>query len=236
MQTINNTFITLRGVSKSYRDGSTDAVRYILHQADFSAQQGEIVVLLGRSGSGKSTLLNLLSGIDVPDIEDGNEGTICIGGQTITMLSEQDRTLFRRQHIGFVFQFFNLLPTLTVEENVLLPLELNNRVGTSDPETARELLAEVGLADRAHTFPDRLSGGEQQRVAIVRALIHQPMLILADEPTGNLDAETGAQVLNLLDRLVRRTGKTMVMATHSKDIVGLADRVVTVREGKIVEG
>lgn len=223
-------FIRFRGVSKSYIEGETSAARRVLHEADFSMQRGEIVVVVGRSGSGKSTLLNLLSGIDAADA-----GTISVAGRDIGTLPERERTLFRREHIGFVFQFFNLLPMLTVEENVLLPLELNRRAAANDRQTALELLAEVGLADRAGAFPDRLSGGEQQRVAIVRALAHNPALILADEPTGNLDAETGTQVLNLLDRLVRRTGKTMVMATHSQDVIGLADRVVTVREGKIVE-
>jgi putative ABC transport system ATP-binding protein len=219
-------FISLHGVSKSYQEGG--AQRSVLHEADFAAHEGEIVVLLGRSGSGKSTLLNLLSGIDLPDT-----GDVCVGGQAINALSERDRTMLRRQHIGFVFQFFNLLPTLTVEENLLLPLELNGRTSRNDREAALELLSEVGLLHRAQTFPDRLSGGEQQRVAIVRALVHRPLLVLADEPTGNLDFETGLHVLDLLDRLVRRAGKTMVMATHSKDVIGLADRIVTVREGKI---
>jgi len=225
-------FLELRGVTKYYTEGTGESrlERIILHQAQLSVAQGEIVVVLGRSGSGKSTLLNLFSGIDLPD-----GGEVIVGGNSINTLSEHDRTVFRRRHIGFVFQFFNLLPTLTVEENILLPLELNNRTGSEDRHYALELLAEVGLAHRARTFPDKLSGGEQQRVAIVRAFVHNPTLVLADEPTGNLDLETGVQVMALLDKLVRQQGKTLLMATHSPDVIGLADRVVTVQEGHIIE-
>ena len=186
-------------------------------------------MLVGRSGTGKSTLLNLLSGIDPP-----NSGEVVIDGVTISALSERERTLFRRDKIGFVFQFFNLIPTLTVEENILLPLELKGRVGPEQHRTALALLDEVGLADRAGSFPDRLSGGEQQRVAVARALAHDPLLVLADEPTGNLDLETGLQVLDLLDRLTRRAGKTMVMVTHSREVVGIADRVFRVEDCRLV--
>jgi putative ABC transport system ATP-binding protein len=179
---------------------------------------------LGRSGSGKSTFLNLLSGIDPPD-----SGKIIINGTEITALSEQDRTLFRRHHIGFVFQSYNLIPTLTVAENLLLPLELIKRLTRKDRDDVAELLEKLKLSDRLDSYPDRLSGGEQQRVAIARALIHDPDVILADEPTGNLDLDTAGQVLELLDILVKKAGKTLIMATHSQEVIGKADRVLSIR-------
>src|SRR5690606_33729689 len=188
--------ITLQGVTKTYREG--DREHAVLRGLDLTLEPGAFVVLLGRSGSGKSTLLNLISGIDLP-----SGGTIRYGDTDLTALSEQERTLFRRRHIGFVFQAFNLIPTLTVEENILLPLELAGRLGAAEREQALAFLDDVGLRDRADSFPDRLSGGEQQRIAIARALAHRPDLVLADEPTGNLDYETGRQVLDVLDRLVR---------------------------------
>ncbi len=202
----------------------------MLCDANLTIERGELAVLMGRSGTGKSTLLNLLSGIDPP-----SAGEVMIDGVTISALSERERTLFRRDRIGFVFQFFNLIPTLTVEENILLPVELKGRVGSDQRRAALALLAEVGLADRAGSFPDRLSGGEQQRVAVARALAHDPLLVLADEPTGNLDLETGLQVLDLLDRLTRRAGKTMVMVTHSPEVVGIADRVFRIEDCRLVE-
>jgi putative ABC transport system ATP-binding protein len=202
----------------------------VLHEVSASFAPGELVVLLGRSGSGKSTLLNLVSGIDTP-----SSGEVTVAGQSLTRLSERERTLFRRRNVGFVFQFYNLVPTLTVLENLLLPLELNGRTAAADRAAALDLLEQVGLADRRDTYPDRLSGGEQQRVAVARALVHDPPLVLADEPTGNLDLETGRQVLDLLDRLTRGAGKNLLMVTHSEDVVGLADRVFRIREGHLVE-
>jgi putative ABC transport system ATP-binding protein len=222
------TLIRLDRVSKGFVEGGQQ--RVVLHEVSMTFGRGEIAVLLGKSGSGKSTLLNLVSGIDTP-----SGGDVWVAGQALNRLSEHERTLFRRRHVGFVFQFFNLVPTLTVLENVLLPLELNGRTGPDAHAAAEAMLAEVGLADRANTAPDRLSGGEQQRVAVARALIHDPDLILADEPTGNLDTETGAQVLALLDRLTRQAGKTMLMVTHSAEVVGLADRIFRVREGHLTE-
>jgi putative ABC transport system ATP-binding protein len=220
--------IELRNLSKSYQEGNRQ--RMVLCDANLSIARGELAVLMGRSGTGKSTLLNLLSGIDPP-----SAGDVVIDGVTLSALSERERTLFRRDKIGFVFQFFNLIPTLTVEENILLPVELKGRVGPEQRRAALALLEEVGLADRAASFPDRLSGGEQQRVAVARALAHDPLLVLADEPTGNLDLETGLQVLDLLDRLTRRAGKTMVMVTHSPEVVGIADRVFRVEDCRLVE-
>ncbi|HEY0554821.1 MAG TPA: ABC transporter ATP-binding protein, partial [Thermoanaerobaculia bacterium] len=207
--------IELRNLTKDYLEGSRR--RVVLRDASLSIQRGEFAVLVGRSGTGKSTLLNLLSGIDPP-----SSGEVVIDGVTISALSERDRTLFRRDKIGFVFQFFNLIPTLTVEENLLLPMELKGRVGPEQRRAALALLAEVGIADRAASYPDRLSGGEQQRVAVARALAHDPLLVLADEPTGNLDLETGRVVLGLLDRLTRQAGKTMVMVTHSHEVAAIA--------------
>jgi putative ABC transport system ATP-binding protein len=220
--------IRLEGVSKSYEEAG--ASRTVLHEVNVEVGRGEVAVLLGKSGSGKSTLLNLISGIDTP-----SGGEVWVDGQNLTRLSERERTLFRRRSVGFIFQFFNLVPTLTVLENVLLPLELNGRAGPEARAAALAMLAEVGLADRGASYPDRLSGGEQQRVAIARALVHGPALILADEPTGNLDAETGQVVLDLLDRLTRRAGRTMLVVTHSPDVVGLADRVFRIGDGRLAE-
>jgi putative ABC transport system ATP-binding protein len=220
--------VEIRDLTKTYEEGGRQ--RTVLRQASATIERGELAVLVGRSGSGKSTLLNLLSGIDLPDA-----GEVFVDGIALSQLAERERTLFRRDRIGFIFQFFNLIPTLTVEENLLLPLELKGKVTPAQKRAARELLAEVGLADRAGTWPDRLSGGEQQRVAVARALTHDPLLVLADEPTGNLDLETGLQVLELLDRLTRRAGKTMVMVTHSPEVVGIADRVYRIADGLLVE-
>ncbi len=223
--------IRLEGLSKSYTDaGTTHTVLDALHLAFYA---GEFVCLLGRSGSGKSTLLNLISGIDAPT---AGAVTLCPADGApvaITALDEHARTLFRRRNIGIVFQFFNLIPTLTVLENVMLPLELNNQRQEARPRAAA-LLERVGLGDKAARYPDTLSGGEQQRVAIARALVHDPLLILADEPTGNLDEETGAAVLDLLLELTRDAGKTLLMATHAPEVARLADRVLHLDHGKLV--
>ena len=218
--------ISINNIHKSFEEGSSKQV--VLDNLDLSIAKGEIVILLGKSGSGKSTLLNVLSGIDIPD-----SGTVSINSSEITSLSEKDRTLLRRNKIGFIFQFFNLVPTLTVEENLLLPLELNNF--SNRKELVETILYEVDLIDKLKSYPDKLSGGERQRVAIARALIHNPDIILADEPTGNLDYETSLKIVDLLDRVVKKKGKTMIMVTHSKDVIGLADRVLTIRNGKVTE-
>ncbi|MEX2161352.1 MAG: ABC transporter ATP-binding protein [Anaerolineales bacterium] len=226
MQT--RTFLQIENLSKSYTEG--EQCHAVLRGASLTIPRGEFVALVGASGSGKSTLLNLLSGIDTAD-----SGAIWVEGRDVVAMSESQRTLFRRQNIGFVFQFFNLLPTLTVLENAALPLELAGASAKEAGGKAAELLGQVGLGDRAGSFPDRLSGGEQQRVAIARALAHDPLLVLADEPTGNLDEETGAQVMDLLERLTRQAGKNLIMATHNLDNARRADRVVHVHEGKLVE-
>ncbi len=220
--------LRVRDLTRRYREGEREHT--VLDGASAEIRRGELVVLLGPSGSGKSTLLNLVSGIDTPD-----GGWIEVDGVRITSLNERERTLFRRRHIGFVFQFFNLLPTLTVLENLLLPLELKGSVGPDETARARSLLERVGLQDRAHTFPDRLSGGEQQRVALVRALVHEPALVLADEPTGNLDPDTGERILTLLEELVREHGRTVLAVTHSRDVAARADRVVRIDHGRLVE-
>lgn len=220
--------VLLKGICKSFREGERE--RAVFRDASLAIAPGEWVFLLGRSGTGKSTLLNLISGIDLPD-----SGEVIVDGKTLNRLGERDRTVFRRNSIGFVFQFYNLIPTLTVEENVLLPLELTGPLTPALRDRAGELLEQVGLAERAGSYPDRLSGGEQQRVAVARALVHHPKLVLADEPTGNLDAETGRQVLDLFQRLLRPSGATVILVTHSQEVAQLADRLLTIRDGRLVE-
>ena len=220
--------IQLSHLTKVYQEGEQE--RVVLTNVNATIMRGEFAVLLGPSGSGKSTLLNLISGVDLP-----SSGDVVIDGTNLTALTEKRRTLFRRKQIGLVFQFFNLVSTLTVLENLLLPLNLNGIAGKEAKERAMNLLGTVGLADRSGSFPDRLSGGEQQRVAIARALSHDPLLVLADEPTGNLDSETGSQVMGLLEQLVRKRGKTAVVVTHRTDVARLADRVFIIREGSLEE-
>jgi putative ABC transport system ATP-binding protein len=220
--------VELAGVRKCYREGERE--RVVFDHLDARLPARAVTVLLGRSGTGKSTLLNLVSGIDLPDA-----GTVRIDGVCLDGLSERERTLFRRRHIGFVFQFFNLIPTLSVAENLLLPLELNGHRGRSARLEVERMLARVGLGERADSFPDRLSGGEQQRVAVARALVHDPLLILADEPTGNLDAETGREVLALLAGLSHAAGKTLLLATHSAEARAYADHVFRLEGGRLVE-
>ena len=220
--------LDLRGVRKGYREG--DATRTVLDGTEMRLARGRIGALVGRSGAGKSTVLNLVSGIDRPDA-----GQVVVDGVDLGALSERDRTLFRRRHVGFVFQFYNLVPTLTVEENVRVLLDLDRVPAPEAQRRARALLDAVGLVDRAAAFPDRLSGGEQQRVAIARALAHDPALVLADEPTGDLDAETGARVLDLLESLTRDAGKTLLMVTHDRSTLGRADVVFTLAGGLIEE-
>lgn len=219
--------IQVRNLAKSYFDG--DREHLVLSDIDVDIGAAELVVILGRSGSGKSTLLNLIGAMDTP-----SAGEIWVEGQRIDRLSEDARTLFRRHHVGFVFQAYNLIRTLKVEENLRLPLELNGLDGSAAAERIEDLLARLGIADKADQFPDQLSGGECQRVAIARALVHRPTLVIADEPTGNLDLETGRQVLALLDRTTRAEGKTLVMATHSREVIGMADRVFTIEGGRLV--
>jgi putative ABC transport system ATP-binding protein len=220
--------IQIRQLRKAYREG--DEIRWIFEQLDLDVQCGEFVALVGRSGSGKSTLLNLVSGIDLPDA-----GLLRVDGHVLTALNETERTRFRRSRLGFVFQFFNLIPTLTVEENVLLPLELNGLKNLEYCRRAFYLLERVGLSDRRRSFPERLSGGEQQRLAIVRALVHQPSLLLADEPTGNLDAETSARIMEILLELPRQANTTVLMVTHSRELANQVDRLLYLKSGQVQE-
>jgi putative ABC transport system ATP-binding protein len=221
-------FLRLDDLSKSYLEGETR--RAVFHEINLTVGRGEIVAILGKSGSGKTTILNLVSGIDRVDA-----GRVLLEGRELTALDERQLTLYRRRSVGFIFQFFNLIPTLSVWENLTLPLELNGMTTADDYQRARDLLQVVGLPDRKSAFPDRLSGGEQQRVAIARALVHDPLLVLADEPTGNLDEETGRQVLSLLESLTRQVGKTMLLVTHSTEAAAVSDRVFTLRDGHLLE-
>jgi putative ABC transport system ATP-binding protein len=220
--------IALRGLSRRFREGELE--HRVLDNVDADFQRGEIIALRGRSGSGKSTLLNLIGGIDAPDA-----GEVTVAGVNLTGLSERERTLFRRRHIGFVYQAFNLVPTLSVADNIRLVLELNNVPADESTRRIADVLQAVGLADRAASFPDVLSGGEQQRVAIARALSHRPPVLLADEPTGNLDENTANTVIELLEKLIRGTGSTMIMATHSTTLAATCDRTFELHDGKLVE-
>jgi putative ABC transport system ATP-binding protein len=219
--------VRLEGVTKTYGEG--EARRHVLRDVSLTFTRGEFDVLLGKSGSGKSTLLNLIAGID-----DATSGRIWIEGREMTAMGDAERTLMRRQRMGFIFQAFNLIPTLTVLENVTMPLELAGASPRKARDRANELLQAVGLFGRGKDFPDKLSGGEQQRVAIARALVNDPALVLADEPTGNLDADTGQIVLDLLDTLTRKAGRNLIMVTHSTEVVGVADHVYRLREGRLM--
>jgi putative ABC transport system ATP-binding protein len=217
--------IELRGVSRTVPSG--DGTLTILHLTDLAIASGQVAAVVGASGSGKSTLLGLIAGLDAP-----TTGSIVIDGTDITTLSEDALAKLRGSRIGFVFQSFHLLPSLTAFENVLVPIEI---AGGADPaRRARALLAEVGLSERGHHYPSQLSGGEQQRVAIARALANDPPILLADEPTGNLDSSTGRQVIDLLLQVHRTRATTLVLVTHDPEIAAIADLIVTLRDGRIV--
>ena len=201
----------------------------ILRGIDFQVPKGQFVAIMGASGSGKSTLLGLLAGLDAP-----TSGRVVVDGTDITGLSEDKLAVVRGRKIGFVFQSYQLIPTLTAEENVLLPHELTGGDVASGTTRARELLDSVGLSDRRDHYPVQLSGGEQQRVALARAFMVKPPILMADEPTGNLDSVTGAQVLDLLIALNRREGTTLVLVTHDHALTEYADRIVTLRDGRII--
>jgi putative ABC transport system ATP-binding protein len=213
--------LTLRDVWKIYKTGTVEI--HALKEVNFEVKEGKFIVVLGPSGSGKTTLLNIIGGIDVP-----TKGKVMFKGTDVTALDEDGLTIHRREHIGFVFQFFNLIPTLTAKENLLLASEL-----VANPRDADEVLEIVGLEDRADHFPSELSGGEQQRVSIARALIKNPPLILADEPTGNLDFETGKKVLKYMKEVCVREGITFIVVTHNSSISEMADRILRLKDGKI---
>jgi putative ABC transport system ATP-binding protein len=216
-----------RALAKAYRMGerSVDALAGV----DFNVEKGEFVAIMGPSGSGKSTLLHLIGGLDRP-----SGGEVAVAGQPLATLNDTAVTLLRRRNIGFVFQFYNLLPTLTAEENIVLPLLIDGKDVALYEERLARLLALVGLEGRRHHKPEQLSGGEQQRVALVRALITEPAILLADEPTGNLDSKTGLVIMDLLRRLCDELAQTIVLVTHDPRTASFSDRVVFLRDGQIV--
>ncbi len=216
-----NELLKLIDVWKTYRMGAVDV--HALRGIDLEVKKGEFVVVLGPSGSGKTTLLNLVGGIDTP-----TKGDIIFNSTNVSSLSESELTMHRRQNIGFIFQFFNLIPTLTARENVLLASELVEKARDVD-----EVLEVVGLRHRADHFPSELSGGEQQRVAIARALVKNPPLILADEPTGSLDFETGKMILRVMRDINRNEGVTFILVTHNSVIADMADKIVHLKDGKV---
>ena len=220
--------ILLSDINKTYDDSKQKRVIF----QDMTAQffSGRFFVIIGKSGVGKSSLLNLISGIDVPD-----KGRIQIGSMDVSGMNDTQRTIFRRKHIGFIYQFFNLVPVLTVLENVTLICELDGMSKKVSRRKADLLLERVGLLDRRNDFPDKLSGGEQQRVAIVRSLVNDPDIILADEPTGNLDGETGRTVLEMISDLAKTYDKTLIMVTHSPEAIAYADQVYSVAGHTLVE-
>ena len=219
-------FIELRDVTKIYRPGKNPVIA--LDHVNLNLPKGGFVAITGKSGCGKSTLINILGGLDSPD-----QGCVMIQGEDISRMDDRRLTLFRRDRVGIIFQFFNLLPILNLEENIALPYLL--REGSNPPAAKMErLLEEIGLSDRRYHHPHELSGGEMQRVAICRALINDPEIILADEPTGNLDSASGKQVLEILARLRDERGKTIVLVTHSQEGASAADRVIHMRDGKLL--
>jgi putative ABC transport system ATP-binding protein len=219
--------IELHSIAKSYGDGASRVTA--LTDLDAVISAGQFVSIMGASGSGKSTLLNLISALDVP-----SSGHIVVDGHNISEFDDDAMTLFRRRKIGLVFQFFNLLPTLDALDNTLLPVTLERRATAADEQRARQLLHDVGLEQRARHRMHELSGGEVQRVAIARALIMRPRLILADEPTGNLDSASGAAILQLLRRTCEETGTTIVMVTHDRSAAQIGDRILWLKDGRIV--
>jgi len=219
--------IRLVEVVKTYRQGRTPVPA--LAGVSLEVPDGEFLSIMGASGSGKSTMLHLIGGLDVPD-----SGSISVGGQELSRMSDDELTIFRRRKIGFIFQFFNLLPTLSAEENVALPLLLDGKPMREVRPRVESLLERVGLGHRKRHKPDELSGGEMQRVAIARALVIDPILLLADEPTGNLDSKTGEEILQLLKETAEQTDRTVVMVTHEARAAAYGERIITLKDGRIV--
>jgi len=219
-------FIELINVTKIYHQGDNPVVA--LDHINLNISKGEFVAITGKSGCGKSTLINIIGGLDSP-----RQGHVMINGEDTSLMDDQRLTLYRRDRVGIIFQFFNLLPILNLEENIALPYLL--REGSNPPTAKMErLLHEMGLYERRYHHPHELSGGEMQRVAICRALINDPAIILADEPTGNLDSVSGKQVLEILRRLRNEQGKTIVLVTHSQEGAAMADRVLRMHDGKLL--
>ena len=219
--------IRLQDVVKTYRQGSTAVPA--LAGVSLEVPDGQFLSVMGASGSGKSTMLHLIGGLDVPD-----SGSIAVGGQELSHMSDDELTIFRRRKIGFIFQFFNLLPTLSAEENVALPLLLDGKSMRAVRPRVETLLDKVGLAARRAHKPDELSGGEMQRVAIARALVIEPILLLADEPTGNLDSKTGEEILQLIKETADQTRQTVVMVTHDARAAAYGNRIITLKDGRVV--
>jgi putative ABC transport system ATP-binding protein len=217
--------LIVQDLQKSYRSGGRELT--VLRDVNFTVAPGEFVAVVGPSGSGKTTLLGLMAGLDRP-----SRGSVRLDGTDLAALSEDDRARLRRERIGFVFQAFQLIPTLTASENVRVPLELAGRDGAA--ARADELLGRVGLGGRGHHYPTQLSGGEQQRVAVARAFVHSPSILFADEPTGNLDAATGHRIVELLTELNRELGTTLVLVTHDPDLASRAGRIIRLADGRVV--
>jgi putative ABC transport system ATP-binding protein len=218
--------LSARDLTKEYQSGATRLA--VLKRVSFDIPQGSFVAILGPSGSGKTTLLGLLAGLDTP-----SAGSVTLDGTDLTRLTEDERALLRGEKVGFIFQTFQLIPTLTAIENVQVPLELRGDGGAA--ERAKALLARVGLADRMDHFPAQLSGGEQQRVAIARAFSNSPRILFADEPTGNLDGETGARIVELLEELNRESGSTIILVTHDITLARRASRMIHLKDGLVVD-
>lgn len=217
--------LKVTGLKKTY--GTGDTAVEALKGVSLSAQKGEFIAIVGTSGSGKSTLLHMLGGLDRP-----TEGEVLVDGKNIFELKDEQLTIFRRRKIGFVFQSFNLVPVLSVYENIVLPIELDG--GAPDREYIDNLIDTLGLTDKKNAYPNQLSGGQQQRVAIARALSSAPEVVLADEPTGNLDSKTSRDVLGLLKVIGEKYAQTIVMITHNESIAQMADRIIRIEDGKIV--
>ncbi len=221
-----DSFIELKNVTKTYHQGETRVLA--LDHLDLNVTRGEFLAITGKSGCGKSTLINIIGGLDSPD-----QGQVILKGEDITRMDDRRLTLFRRDKIGIIFQFFNLLPILTIQENISLPYHLKEGSNTIEASVDR-LLRQMGLFDRRNHRPHELSGGEMQRVAICRALINDPEIILADEPTGNLDSSTGKQVLEILRGLKEEQGKTVLLVTHSQEGAAMADRILRMQDGRLL--
>lgn len=226
--------IKLKNISKNYLEAGQQHL--IFNDINVTIDTGDVIALVGPSGSGKTSLLNLISGIDEADTGEILIVDDCLHNNlNISTMSDEQKTLFRRHSIGFIFQFFNLIPTLTVLENIQFPLELCDKLDDSSAGRISTLLQRLSIENKQHQYPECLSGGEQQRVAIARAVIHQPDILLADEPTGNLDDETGRQVMNIMLELTKEYQMTMLIVTHSMDIARRADRILSLKNGHLVE-
>ena len=218
--------LKIKGLTKKY--STLDGEIVALNDVSFVAPDGEFIAIVGKSGSGKSTLLNMIGGLDIPD-----SGSILLDGTDIVKLSNRQTAILRRQKIGIIYQFYNLIPELNISENITLPAELDG--AEPDREWLASILKTVGLDERENAYPNTLSGGQQQRVAIARALYNKPSLILADEPTGNLDAENGAEIMRLLKDMNKQSGATVLIVTHSESVASEADRVITISDGRIAD-